>query len=89
MNPRILFVSIIILIILGCESADIIKTGTYEFSRISRVEMGFRYFFQGVRGINCSAKSLILNSDSSFVYTKYPFIITGKWKYKRLIISFN
>lgn len=83
MNYRVLLVYTLILIILGCESAETIKTGTYEFSRISRVEMGFRYVFQGVRGINCSAKSLILNSDSSFVYAKAPFIITGKWEFNK------
>ena len=83
MKLRNIIGSVLVLIILSCESGNTIKTGTYSIVHISRVEMGLRYIFQGVRGTICSDRSLTLNPDSSFVYSNYPFISTGIWEYKR------
>jgi hypothetical protein len=47
---------------------------------MNRLEMGFRYVFQNVVGNNCSGRSLTINADSSFVYTKVPYKIIGNWK---------
>jgi hypothetical protein len=47
---------------------------------MTRPEIVFRYVFQRVIGYNCSARSLRINPDSSFIYTKHPYTITGVWK---------
>jgi len=71
-----------LIFIIGCQASENIKIGTYEIVRMNRVEMGLRYIFQNVRGTLCTNNKLKIEADSSFEFSNYPFISTGKWKYK-------
>ena len=80
MKLNVFLVSILILVFIGCQSSHELKPGIYKFSRPSRIESVLRYVFQGVTGLNCSARSLQINKDSTFIYERYPFTFTGNWQ---------
>lgn len=80
-NMKIKFsLAILLVLLISCDSHKEIKTGTYLFTSMTRPEIVYRYVFQRVIGYNCSARSLTINVDSSFIYTKVPYTITGIWK---------
>ncbi len=62
----------------ACVSHYQIKMGTYKSVPFGKFEMKYKYFFSGVIGFHCGSK-LIISSDSSFIYERYPFISSGTW----------
>ena len=81
MRSRSIIGIILLLSFLGCKSPDNLQIGTYETVEIGKIEFGFRYVFQHVRGYLCSIRSLKLEADSSFELLNLPFISSGTWSY--------
>ena len=71
---------LLLIIMSGCSPSGEIKTGTYKYYQIPRIEFLFRYSFQDVHGFRCGVKELTLNNDSTFIYDLHSEIFTGKWK---------
>jgi len=78
-----------LILFLGCQASENIKIGTYEIVRMNRIEMGFRYIFQNVRGTLCTNNKLNLKADSSFEFFNYPFISLGRWSFKNDSLCLN
>jgi len=68
----------LIVFVSGCKSDYEIITGSYKSVRMNIVEYGFRFVFQNV-GSSMVGSEIILNPDSTFIFTTCGGIITGRW----------
>jgi len=64
--------------LLGCSDKTTIKTGTYTYVRISKLQLGYLFLTKGVKSYFVGSE-LILNKDSTFKYTTCGNIMNGTW----------
>jgi hypothetical protein len=56
---------------------------------MNRIETGFRYLFQNVKGVNCGSQYVTIKNDSTFTYSTYSKTQTGKWRYSNDSLVLN
>jgi len=64
---------------IGCTKSPQLRTGTYSFVELSKLELGYLYITQGINNYSVGSK-MILSRDSTFQYITCGNIITGTWR---------
>jgi hypothetical protein len=69
------------MIMIGCTKSSKLRTGTYSFVEISKLELGYLYITKGINNFSLGSK-MLLSKDSTFQYITCGNIITGTWRSK-------